>query len=348
MGDEKVSASYKDSGVDIEAGEAAVERIKPLVERTNRPGVTGGIGGFGGLFNLNAAGHEGSMLVSATDGVGTKALVATMAGRFDTIGIDLVAMCVDDLVCQGAEPLFFLDYVSVGALDADQMEALVGGVAEGCVQANCALVGGEMAEHPGVMESGEFDLVGFSVGAVAPSSVITGKDVQVGDVIVGISSPNLRSNGFSLARKIMFDMAGRSLDDPAWEGSDQTVGDVLLEPSVIYTPAVLAAAEALDVKAVAHITGGGLPGNLNRVLPKDMDADVDTSTWRVPQIFTELQRLGNVETAEMFRTFNMGIGMVVVVPASQANALSDVLLEHGHPAVTIGEITSGTGIVNLS
>jgi len=348
MSDEKVSASYKDSGVDIEAGEAAVERIKPLVERTNRPGVTGGIGGFGGLFNLNAAGHEGSMLVSATDGVGTKALVATMAGRFDTIGIDLVAMCVDDLVCQGAEPLFFLDYVSVGALDADQMEALVGGVAEGCVQANCALVGGEMAEHPGVMESGEFDLVGFSVGAVAPSNVITGKDVQVGDVIVGISSPNLRSNGFSLARKIMFDMAGRSLDDPAWGGSDQTVGDVLLEPSVIYTPAVLAAAEALDVKAVAHITGGGLPGNLNRVLPKDMDADVDTSTWRVPQIFTELQRLGNVETAEMFRTFNMGIGMVVVVPASQANALSDVLLEHGHPAVTIGEITSGTGIVNLS
>ena len=348
MSDEQISASYKDSGVDIEAGEAAVERIKPLVASTERPGVMGSIGGFGGLFNLNAAGHEGSMLVSATDGVGTKALVATVAGRFDTIGIDLVAMCVDDLVCQGAEPLFFLDYVSVGALDAEQMEALVGGVAEGCKQANCALVGGEMAEHPGVMEPGEFDLVGFSVGAVAPHDVITGASVDVGDAIVGISSPNLRSNGYSLARKIMFEMAGRSLDDPAWEGSEQTVGDALLEPSVIYTPAILAAAKSLDVRAVAHITGGGLPGNLNRVLPKGTDADVDTSTWGVPPIFTELQRLGNVETAEMFRTFNMGIGMAVVVPADQADALCDLMLEHGHPAVTIGKITSGTGVVHLA
>ena len=339
--------SYKDAGVDIEAGEDAVERIKPIVASTNRPGVLGSIGGFGGLFDLGAAGHEGSMLVSSTDGVGTKALVATMTGRYDTIGIDLVAMCVDDLVCQGAEPLFFLDYVSVGAVEPAQMEALVGGVAEGCKQANCALVGGEMAEHPGVMEPGEFDLVGFSVGAVAPDSVITGERVEVGDAIVGISSPNLRSNGFSLARKIMFEAAGKSPDDPAWGGADVTVADALLEPSVIYTPAVLAVAKQFDVRAVAHITGGGLPGNLNRVLPSNMDASVDTTSWGVPPIFTELQRLGDVPTAEMFRTFNMGVGMALVVPAAEADAVCDALLDHGHPATPIGEITAGTGVVNL-
>ena len=341
-------SSYKDAGVDIEAGEQAVERIKPLVASTDRPGVTGGIGGFGGLFDLAAADHVGSMLVSSTDGVGTKALVATMTGRFDTIGIDLVAMCVDDLVCQGAEPLFFLDYVSVGALDAEQMEALVGGVADGCRQANCALVGGEMAEHPGVMEPGEFDLVGFSVGAVARENVITGESVAVGDAIIGISSPNLRSNGFSLARKIMFDTAGRSLDDPAWDGADVSVADALLEPSVIYTPAILAAANAFDVRAVAHITGGGLPGNLNRVLPDSADAVIDTSSWGVPPIFTELQRLGDIATDEMFRTFNMGIGMTLVVPPSDVDGVLDLLLEKGHPAAKIGEITPGSGQVTLT
>ena len=271
-----------------------------------------------------------------------------MTGRYDTIGIDLVAMCVDDLVCQGAEPLFFLDYVSVGAVDPAQMEALVGGVAEGCKQANCALVGGEMAEHPGVMEPGEFDLVGFSVGAVAPDKVITGERVEVGDAIVGISSPNLRSNGFSLARKIMFEAAGRSVDDPAWDGADVTVADALLEPSVIYTPAVLAAAKQFDVRAVAHITGGGLPGNLNRVLPSNMDAAVDTTSWGVPPIFIELQRLGDVPTNEMFRTFNMGVGMALVVPAAEVDAICDLLLDHGHPAVQIGEITPGTGTVSLA
>ena len=346
MNDQQAN-SYKDAGVDIEAGEAAVDRIKPHVARTERPGVTGAIGGFGGLFDLAAAGHDGSLLVSSTDGVGTKALVATMTGRFDTIGLDLVAMCVDDLVCQGAEPLFFLDYVSVGSLDIDQMEALVSGVAEGCRQANCALVGGEMAEHPGVMEAGEFDLVGFSVGAVAPHRVISGERVEVGDVIVGIGSPNLRSNGFSLARRLMFDVAGRSLDDPAWDVADVTVGEVMLEPSVIYTPAVLAASDAVDVRAVAHITGGGLPGNLNRVLPSDMDARIDTSTWSVPPIFTELQRIGDVATEEMFRTFNMGIGMTLVVPAADADSTVSILTEQGHTASVIGEIVSGSGVVEL-
>ncbi len=340
-------ATYRDSGVDIDAGEAAVERIKPLVASTNRSGVVGGIGGFGGLFDVRAAGYENPLLVSATDGVGTKALVATAAARFDTIGIDLVAMCVDDLVCQGAEPLFFLDYVSVGALDADQMEALVGGIAEGCRQANCALIGGEMAEHPGVMTAGEFELVGFSVGAVEREKVITGKRVEIGDVLIGLSSPNLRSNGYSLARRIMFDIAGRSLDDLAFDGADETVADALLDPSVIYTPAVLAAARQFDVRAVAHITGGGLPGNLNRVLPSGADAAVDTSTWGAPPIFAELQRLGGVATEEMYRVFNMGVGMVLVVPPEQADELLDLALDHGHPAITIGEIVRGTGKVSL-
>ncbi len=340
-------ATYRDSGVDIDAGEAAVERIKPLVASTNRSGVVGGIGGFGGLFDVRAAGYENPLLVSATDGVGTKALVATAAERFDTIGIDLVAMCVDDLVCQGAEPLFFLDYVSVGGLDADHIEALVSGIAEGCRQAHCALIGGEMAEHPGVMAAGEFELVGFAVGAVERDEVITGARVQVGDVLIGLSSPNLRSNGYSLARRVMFDIAGRSLDDPAFEGAEGTVADALLEPSVIYTPTVLAAAKALDVRAVAHITGGGLPGNLNRVLPPGADAAVDTSSWGAPPLFAELQRLGSVATEEMYRVFNMGVGMVLVVPPEDADALVDLALDHGHPAVAIGEVVPGTGAVSL-
>ncbi len=341
-------STYEQAGVSIEAGEAAVDRIKPHVSRTERPGVTGGIGGFGGMFNLAAAGHEGSMLVSSTDGVGTKALVATMTGRFDTIGIDLVAMCVDDLVCQGAEPLFFLDYVSVGALDVDHMEALVSGVAEGCAQANCALIGGEMAEHPGVMEEGEFDLVGFSVGAVATNRVIDGSRVDVGDAVIGIESPNLRSNGFSLARKLMFDIADRSIDDPAWDGAESTVGEVLLDPSVIYAPSVLTVAASVDVRAIAHITGGGLPGNLNRALPRHLDASIDISSWDVPPIFTELQRIGGVETAEMFRTFNMGVGMTLVVPPDHLASAIELLGEVGLPATQIGTIVPGSGAVQLN
>ncbi len=340
-------ATYRDSGVDIDAGEAAVDRIKPLVSRTERAGVLGGIGGFGGLFDVSAAGFENPLLVSSTDGVGTKALVATAAGRFDTIGIDLVAMCVDDLVCQGAEPLFFLDYVSVGALDPEQIEALVGGVADGCVQAGCALIGGEMAEHPGVMEAGEFELVGFSVGAVERDGVITGERVEVGDVLIGIPSPNLRSNGFSLARRIMFEIAERDLDDPAWEGAPVSVADALLEPSVIYAPAVLQTATSVDVRAVAHITGGGLPGNLNRVLPAGADASVDTSTWQPPEIFGELARLGGVDAGEMFRVFNMGVGMVLVVPDADADRTIAALAEHDHAAIRIGEIVNGTGQVQL-
>lgn len=340
-------ASYREAGVDIEAGESAVERIKPLVASTQREGVVGGIGGFGGLFDLAATGFRDALLVSSTDGVGTKAVVASAAGRFDTIGIDLVAMCVDDLVCQGAEPLFFLDYVSVGSLDPVMIETLVGGIAEGCRRAGCALVGGEMAEHPGSMGDGEFELVGFSVGAVERDRVISRDRVEAGDVLLGLPSPNLRSNGFSLARRILFDIGDRGLDDAAWADAPISVGDALLDPSVIYAPTVLDAIVAADVRGVAHITGGGLPGNLNRVLPDHADAVVDVNSWTTPPIFDELQRLGQVSPDEMFRVFNMGIGMVLVVSPNDVDGVRSATASSGHDAVLIGEVVTGTGQVTL-
>ena len=340
--------TYEAAGVSIATGEAAVERIKPHVRSTFRNGVLGDIGGFGGLFDLSSLGYEHPVLVSTTDGVGTKAVVAQRAQRYDTIGIDLVAMCVDDLVCQGAEPLFFLDYVSIGKLDVDQMEQLVAGIATGCRLAGCALVGGEMAEHPGVMEPGEFDLVGFAVGAVERDRLITGRTVVPGDVVIGLPSPNLRSNGFSLARRLYFDVAGRSLDDPAWDGADRSVADELLSPSVIYTPAVRALIAEVEVRAIAHITGGGLPGNLVRVLGDGVDAHVDRSSWESPRVFRELQRIGDVDESEMLRVFNMGIGMVAVVAAEAAHRAIAALDAHGHRALVIGEIVAGSGVVTVN
>ena len=342
-----MAETYEAAGVSIAAGEAAVERIKPHVRSTFRAGVLGDIGGFGGLFDLAGLGYEQPVLVSTTDGVGTKAIVAQRAQRYDTIGIDLVAMCVDDLVCQGAEPLFFLDYVSIGKLDGEQMEQLVAGVAAGCRIAGCALIGGEMAEHPGVMQPGEFDLVGFAVGAVERSRIITGRTVVPGDVVVGLPSPNLRSNGFSLARRLYFDIAGRALDDPAWDGADHSVADELLAPSVIYTPAVRALIAQIEVRAIAHITGGGLAGNLVRVLGDDVDARIDRSSWKSPRVFRELQRIGDVDEREMLRVFNMGIGMVVVVPPDVVQRAISVLDAHGQRAVVIGEIVAGRGAVTV-
>jgi phosphoribosylformylglycinamidine cyclo-ligase len=347
-GDHTAPATYAAAGVDIAAGEDAVERIKPLVASTHRPGVLGGIGGFGGMFAVPVDRYRQPVLVSATDGVGTKAMVAGATGRLDTIGIDLVAMCVDDLVCQGAEPLFFLDYVSVGRLDPDRMVDLVAGVAEGCRQAGCALVGGEMAEHPGAMDTEDFDLVGFAVGVVERDAIITGDRVAPGDVLVGLPSPNLRSNGFSLARHVLLERAGLPLGGPAWPGADHDLATELLEPSVIYAPAVLALRDAVDVRAVAHITGGGLPGNLVRVLPDGMAAEVVTAAWSPPRIFSEIQRLGQVADDEMFRTFNMGIGMVAVVPASDAEAAVASLVANGHEAVVVGTIVAGDGTVTLA
>jgi len=341
--------TYAGAGVSIDAGEDAVDRIRSHVGSTRRPEVLGGIGGFGGLFAFDTAGYREPVLVSTTDGVGTKALIATATGRYDTIGLDLVAMCVDDLVCQGAEPLFFLDYISIGKVDPDVIESLVAGVAEGCRQAGCALVGGEMAEHAGVMEPGEFDLVGFAVGAVERSAMITGESVTPGDVLVALPSPGLRSNGYTLARRLMFDVAGRGLDDPAWDDADApTVADELLRASVIYAPAVRALIDAVPVHSVAHITGGGLPGNLNRVIGDAADAVVDPTSWEAPRIFSELQRIGDVDTDEMRRVFNLGIGMVVAVPPEVVADAASVLDGHGLAAAVIGEVVAGSGRVRFT
>ena len=339
--------TYEGAGVSIAAGEEAVERIKSKVRSTFRPEVIGDIGGFGGLFNFDTSRYKNPVLVSSTDGVGTKALVAQACGEFETIGVDLVAMCVDDLVCQGAEPLFFLDYIAVGRLDPDHIEQLVEGVAEGCRQAGCALIGGEMAEHPGAMEPGEFDLVGFAVGVVERDRIITGEHVRTGDVLIGLPSPNLRSNGYSLARRVFFEVGNRQLKDPAFAGAAHTLGEELLKPSVVYAPAILALLREVDVRAVAHITGGGIPGNLSRVLPAKGDAVLDRRSWEAPRVFAEIQRIGDISDEEMAKVFNLGLGMIVVVPAKDAFKAIDLLRRQGHRATEIGEIVDGHGEVRF-
>jgi phosphoribosylformylglycinamidine cyclo-ligase len=328
--------TYDAAGVDVAAGEAAVDRIKAKVRSTYRPEVLGDIGGFGGLVELPVDRYRRPVLVSSTDGVGTKAMVARAAGRYDTIGIDLVAMCVDDIVCQGAEPLFFLDYISVGKLDPDLVDQLVTGVVQGCRLAGCALVGGEMAEHPGAMEPGEFDLVGFVVGVAERDRLLTGDTARPGDVLVGLPSPGLRSNGYSLARRVLLEVAGLALDDELLPG--RSVADELLEPSVIYAPAVARLLGDVDVRAVAHVTGGGLVGNLPRVLPPGLDARVERSAWEPPAVFGEIQRRGQVADDEMLKVFNMGIGMVVVVPPGDATGALAVLADAGHRAVEVGTL----------
>jgi phosphoribosylformylglycinamidine cyclo-ligase len=305
------------------------------VRSTYRPEVLGDIGGFGGLVSV-PAGYRDPVLVSSTDGVGTKAMVARAARRYDTIGIDLVAMCVDDIVCQGAAPLFFLDYISVGVLDPDQIDALVTGVVEGCRQAGCALVGGEMAEHPGAMGPGEFDLVGFAVGVVERDRILTGSTARPGDVVLGLPSPGLRSNGYSLARRVLFERAGLALDDELFPG--HTVADELLRPSVIYAPAVTRLLGDVDVRALAHVTGGGLVGNVPRVLPEGVDAQLDRSAWEVPRVFGEIQRRGEIGDDEMARVFNLGIGMVAVVPPGEVAGALTLLRDAGLAAAEIGRL----------
>ena len=341
--------TYEKAGVNISAGEEAVQRIKDRVRQTFRREVIGDIGGFGGMFALDKDRYRDPVMVASTDGVGTKALNAQATGRFDTIGLDLVAMCVDDIVCQGAEPLFFLDYIAVGRLDPDHIEQLIAGVAEGCMQAGCSLIGGEMAEHPGAMEPGEFDLVGFALGVVERDRIITGAHLSDGDVLIGLQSPGLRSNGYSLARRVLLDIGGLSLDDPAWEGArDRTLADELLEPSIIYAPAIIDLLRHVDVHAIAHITGGGIVGNLGRVLGPHIDAVVRRREWEVPRIFSEIQRAGSVSEEEMAKVFNLGIGMVIAVPAMDAYRALDQLRASGHRAVEIGQVTDGSGRVHLS
>lgn len=338
--------SYRDAGVDIAAGDEAVERIKAHVKSTFRPGVIGDLGGFGGLFAFDRDAYREPVMVSSTDGVGTKSMVARMAGRYETIGIDLVAMNVDDVAAQGAEPLFFLDYLSFSELSTDAIDDLVAGVADGCRQAGCALVGGEMSQHPGQMSPGEFDLVGFCVGAVERGNVLPGR-VRVGDRLIGLESPGLRSNGYSLARKVFFEVDGRSLDAPAWPGAHHSIADELLVPSVIYAPALAELQRHVEVRAFAHVTGGGIPGNLSRVLPDECDAVVHRGRWEAPKIFAEVQRAGGVTDDEMEHVFNLGIGMIAVVPPGEAHGAVDRLRLSGRQAWEIGEIVDGSGRVHV-
>ncbi len=324
-GDVTGPLTYAVAGVDIEAGEAAVERIKSKVKATFSREVVSEIGGFAGMFAPDVSGYTEPVLVSSTDGVGTKAMVARWAGSYETIGIDLVAMCVDDLVCTGAKPLFMLDYISIGKLDPDQIEKLVGGIADGCVMADTSLIGGEMAEHPGAMDEGDFDLAGFAVGIVDRSRIWGPSRVREGYRLIGLGSPNLRSNGFSLARAALF--GGSSEDEirqagnmPSWSGSGRSLFEVLLEPSVIYSHAVSSIADKGLIASCAHITGGGMPGNLPRSLPEGLSAEIGMDSFEVPRIFREIQSQGRVSDEEMFRVFNMGVGMILVVePRGEAS-----------------------------
>jgi phosphoribosylformylglycinamidine cyclo-ligase len=345
--DKPEKLTYADSGVDMAAGEKAVELIKAHVRSTFRPEVIGDLGGFGGLFAIDWKRYDDPLLVASTDGVGTKSLIARMANRRNTIGIDCVAMSVDDIAAQGAEPLFFLDYISIGKLVPDEIDELVAGVAEGCRQARCALLGGEMSEHPGVMEPGEFDLVGFAVGVVERSGVLP-RAVQTGDTLVGFASPGLRCNGYSLARAALFDRAGRDIHDAAWPGAHITLADVLLEPSVIYAPAMLELARKVPVRAFAHITGGGLPGNVNRVLPGDCDAVVRRGTWDEPRVFSVIQEAGGVPDDEMAAVFNLGLGMIAVVAPDAGQAAVDTIRAAGHDGWIVGEVVDGHGRVHVA
>ena len=331
--------TYRTAGVDIEAGDALVERIKPLAKATSRAGVMGGLGGFGALFDLKAAGFVDPVLVSTTDGVGTKLKVAIETGRHDTVGIDLVAMCVNDLVVQGAEPLFFLDYFATGALEVEQAAAVVAGIAAGCKQAGCALVGGETAEMPGMYGAGDYDLAGFSVGAAERGALLPG-DVQPGDVVLGLPSSGVHSNGYSLVRRVMA-LAGVGWDERAPFAAGLSFADVLMAPTRIYVRPLLSLHRAGLLLAAAHITGGGLPGNVPRVLPDGMDAELDASAWVLPPVFRWLARAGGVSAGEMLRVFNCGVGMVLVV--RDAEAAMAHLLELGEQAVVIGRIVVGEG-----
>jgi len=343
-------ATYKGAGVDIAAGDEAVDRIRAVVASTARPEVLGGIGGFGGMFAFDPARYRRPVLVSSTDGVGTKALVAAATGRYDTIGIDLVAMCVDDVVCTGAEPLFLLDYVATGAVDPVSMEQLVSGVADGCRQAGCALLGGEMAEHAGAMPAGHFDLAGFAVGVVEHDAMLGPERVRSGDVLLGLASPGLRCNGYTLARHVLLERAALALDAPAWEGAAHSVADELLQPSVIYTPVVLEALRRAGegaVHAVAHITGGGIPGNLRRVLSPKVDAVIRRGSWEQPRVFDEIRRLGHVAEDEMTGVFNLGLGMIVVVDPRGVDAVTAAAAAADVPVSTIGEVVPGEGDVRM-
>ncbi|MCA0872404.1 phosphoribosylformylglycinamidine cyclo-ligase [Seohaeicola saemankumensis] len=337
----KNGMTYADAGVDIDAGNALVDRIKPAAKRTNRPGVMSGLGGFGALFDLKAAGYTDPVLVAATDGVGTKLRIAIDTGVVDGVGIDLVAMCVNDLVCQGAEPLFFLDYFATGKLETETAARIIEGIAEGCVQSGCALIGGETAEMPGMYPEGDFDLAGFAVGAMERGATLP-EGVAEGDVLLGLASNGVHSNGYSLVRRLV-EVSGLGWDADCPFG-DGTLGEALLTPTRLYVRQVLAAIRAGGVHALAHITGGGLTENLPRVLPEGMGADIDLDSWELPPVFKWMAATGGISAAEMLKTFNCGIGMIVVCAADQADALSALLLEQGETVSRLGTVSAGVGV----
>jgi phosphoribosylformylglycinamidine cyclo-ligase len=334
------NARYKEAGVDIDAGNDLVERIKPLAKATTRAGVVGGLGGFGALFDLKAAGFEDALLVSTTDGVGTKLKLADELKNHRTIGIDLVAMCVNDLIVQGATPLFFLDYYATGKLNVATAADVIAGIAEGCTQAGCALVGGETAEMPGMYAGEEYDLAGFSVGAVARANLLPQNDIGAGDVLLGIGSSGVHSNGYSLVRKLVGD-SGADLAAPApFSTGYATLGDALLTPTRIYVKSLLPLIQAGSIKALAHITGGGLTENLPRVLPKGVNATINLAAWKLPPVFAWMQEVGNISSEELLRTFNCGLGMIAVVRAAQAEEVTAALTALGETVVTIGSLST--------
>jgi phosphoribosylformylglycinamidine cyclo-ligase len=341
--------AYKDAGVDIEAGNALVERIKPAIKATNRSGVMSGIGGFGALFDPKAAGYQDPIMVSATDGVGTKLKIAIDTGLHDTVGIDLVAMCVNDLIVQGAEPLFFLDYFASGKLNVDHAEAVIKGIAKGCEIAGCALIGGETAEMPGMYAEGDYDLAGFTVGAVERDKIVTNERVQEGDVVIGLASSGLHSNGYSLVRKIVKSTQGYDYASAAPFDSTKTMGETLLTPTKIYVKSVL---EALNIKredgtqaikAIANITGGGLLENIPRSLPEGLGAVIDTNNWELPAIFQWLAEAGDINADDMALTLNCGIGMIVICDNNDTKKIMENLKENGETAMKIGYIENCDG-----
>lgn len=343
-GKERRDIDYKWAGVDIEAGARSVELFTEKMKATLRPEVLSDIGDFSALFELDLSRYENPVLVSSADGVGTKIKLARMLGKHDTVGIDLVAMCADDVVTCGAEPLFLQDYVATGKVDPDKIARIVGGIADGCVKAGCALVGGEVAEHPGVMEPDDYDLAGFCVGVVEKSRIIDGSRVKPEDRIIGIVSSGLHSNGYSLARKLLFDTGDFNLDDQPKE-LGFPLGRELLTPSFIYAPVILKVMEACDLRAVAHITGGGITDNLPRVIPDSLNAEIYMGTWPVKNIFTFIQRVGEIDLFEMLKTFNMGLGMMLVVPPSDVRKALEVLDMNLFRAFEVGQIVEGKGLV---
>jgi phosphoribosylformylglycinamidine cyclo-ligase len=333
--------TYKDAGVDIDAGNALVDRIKPIVKTTLRPGVLGGIGGFGGLFELDLDKHRRPVLVSGTDGVGTKLKLAIELNRYDTIGIDLVAMCANDIIVLGAEPLFFLDYYATGKLDIETGIAIVSGIADGCRQSGAALIGGETAELPGLYAAEDFDLAGFCVGVVDRDRIIDGSQLRADDTLLGLASSGPHSNGYSLIRQVL----ELHPDGARFDCGGSPVGELLLEPTRIYVKAVLALMEACSVGAIAHITGGGLPENVVRVLPDNLDARINSSAWARPRVFSWLQEQGQIEEAELLRTFNCGIGMVIAVRPDDEITAREALEAAGETVFKIGSVATGSGQV---